>query len=194
MNRHALKAAFAVSTAAAMLAAQPAEAAMGCWNQQQAAAAKVRDLQSRLMVATLRCQAMGVSVLSPYNDFVRQNRDTLQAANGVIKAQFDAFYGKDGAASYDHFATGLANRYGGDATNEQICGDTAAAAQEAADAAGDIGKLLDIADRFGPTPELPGGECAISFTVAMSHALSAASDSRPAREAPSPPEPVTDRP
>jgi hypothetical protein len=194
MDRYALKAALAVSTAAAMLAAQPAEAAMGCWNQQQAAAAKVRDLQSRLMVATLRCQAMGVSVLAPYNDFVRQNRDTLQAANGVIKAQFDAFYGKDGAAGYDHFATGLANRYGGDATNDQICGDTAAAAQEAADAAGDIGKLLDIADRFGPAPELPGGECAISFTVAMGHALSAASDSPPAREAPLPPQPVIDQP
>ena len=33
----------------------PAHAVMGCWNPTQVAAAKVRDLQSRLMVATLRC-------------------------------------------------------------------------------------------------------------------------------------------
>src|SRR3954470_61910 len=144
MDKYASKTILAVSTAAPLLAAQPAEAAMGCWDHQQAAAARVRDLQSRLMVATLRCQAMGMSVLNAYNDFVRQNRDTLQGANGLLKAQFDSFYGPDGATYYDHFATGLANRYGGDATNGEICADTAAAAREAAAAAGDVGKLLDI--------------------------------------------------
>ena len=50
------------SAAVMMCVATPAQAAMGCWNQTQVAAAKVRDLQSRLMVATLRCQAMGVDV------------------------------------------------------------------------------------------------------------------------------------
>ena len=40
----------------------PAQAGEGCWNPTQVAAAKVRDLQSRLMVATLRCSAMGVNV------------------------------------------------------------------------------------------------------------------------------------
>src|SRR4051812_35677240 len=139
MDRFGVKAAIAVSTAAALLAAQPARAAMGCWDHHQAAAAKVRDLQSRLMVATLRCQAMGMNVVAAYNDFVRQNRDTLQSANGLIKAQFDTGYGKDGATYYDHFATSLANRYGGDATNSEICSDMAAAAQEAAAAAGDVG-------------------------------------------------------
>jgi hypothetical protein len=189
MDKHVWKAALAVSTAAALLAAQPARAAMGCWDHQQAAAAKVRDLQSRLMVATLRCRAMGMDVLATYNDFVRQNRDTLQAANGLIKAQFDTGYGKDGATYYDHFATGLANHYGGDATNGAVCSDTAAAAADAAAAAGDIGKLLDIADRLGPTPDLPGGECPISFAAAMDHALAATSDSRAAREEIAAPDP-----
>ncbi|MEA3002661.1 MAG: hypothetical protein QOH81_1449 [Sphingomonadales bacterium] len=178
MDKYGLKAALAVSTAAALLAAQPARAAIGCWDQRQAAAAKVRDLQSRLMVATLRCRAMGMDVLTDYNDFVRRNRDTLQGANGLIKAQFDSVYGKDGATYYDRFATGLANHYGGDATNGEVCSDTAAAAREAAGAGGDVGRLLDIADRFGPAPDLPGGACPISFAAAMDHALAAASDSR----------------
>ena len=47
------------SAALLLCVSTPAQAAMGCWNETQVAAAKVRDLQSRLMVATLRCQAMG---------------------------------------------------------------------------------------------------------------------------------------
>src|SRR4051812_3646373 len=129
MGRYSWKAALAVSAAVALLAGHPAQAAMGCWDQPQTAAARIRDLQSRLMVATLRCQAMGMSVVGAYNDFVRRNRDALQGANGLIKAQFDSFYGPDGATYYDHFATGLANRYGGEATNSEICSDTAAAAR-----------------------------------------------------------------
>jgi hypothetical protein len=187
MDRVASKAVLAVSTAAALLAAQPAQAAMACWDQQPAAAARVRDLQSRLRVAALRCRAMGVDVLAAYNDFVRRNREALQTANGMIKAQFDSGYGKEGLTYYDQFATGLANRYGGDATDAGICSDTAAAAQEAASAAGDVGKLLALADRFGSSPDLPGGECParaakwraaapVTFAAVMDNALSDASD------------------
>ncbi|HEX4738918.1 MAG TPA: hypothetical protein VH331_15300 [Allosphingosinicella sp.] len=159
------KAALAFS-AAALLATQPAQAAMGCWNAQQAAAAKVRDLQSRLMVAALRCRAIGIDVAGAYNDFVRRNRDALQATNGLIHARFETGYGQDADLYYDRFATSLANRYGGDATNGEICDEAASAAQEAAAAAGNLGKLLAIADRFGPAPELPGGACGMAEAAA----------------------------
>jgi hypothetical protein len=163
MDKILLKAALGLA-AAALLAAQPAEAAMGCWAPESAAAAKVRDFQSRLMVATLRCRAIGVDVLTAYNDFVRENRSTLQAANGVIRAQFASGYGTEGETAYDHFTTALANGYGADATNDTVCDETAAAAQEAAAAAGDVTKLLALADRVGPAPQLPGGECPITFS------------------------------
>ena len=149
----------AFSAAAALIAGQPAQAAMGCWDQQPAAAARVRDFQSRLMVAALRCRAMGVDVLAAYNDFVRQNRSALQAENSLIHAQFDTGYGAQSETYYDRFTTSLANRYGGDATNAQICDDTAWAAQQGAAAAGDVSKLRALADRFGSSPDLPGGEC-----------------------------------
>ena len=149
----------AFSAAAALIAGQPAQAAMGCWNPEPAAAAKVRDFQSRLMVAALRCRAMGVDVLAAYNDFIRQNRSALQTENNLIHAQFDTGYGAESETYYDRFTTSLANRYGGDATNAQICDDTAWAAQQGAAAGGDVSKLRALADRFGSTPDLPGGEC-----------------------------------
>jgi hypothetical protein len=163
MKKHALKGALGLA-AASLLFVSPAQADMACWGPKQAAAAKVRDLQSRLMVATMRCRAMGVDVLGPYNDFVRTNRDTIQAANGVIKAQFLDGYGSDGMDQYDRFTTALANEHGADPTDVAVCEETAMVAVEASSARGDVNALLALADRFGPPPSLPGGQCPVSFT------------------------------
>lgn len=155
------------AAAAAMLCVSvPANAAMGCWNPTQVAAAKVRDLQSRLMVATLRCQAMGVDVSSAYNRFVGANRATIQGANAVLLAQFRSGFGGEAQAHYDRFATALANFYGADATDHEVCAGTGALAEEAAAANGDIGQLVAIEDRFGFSSTLPGGECGYSFASA----------------------------
>ena len=152
---------------AALLIAAPANAA-GCWKPEGAAAAKLRDLQSRLMVATLRCRAIGADIEASYGNFVRSNRQTIQAANDLLKAQF-ATGDKAGERAYDSFATALANQYGGDATTEELCHGFAAAAEDAAAAGGDLGALLSVADRLGPPPALPGGQCPVSF-AAMMHA------------------------
>jgi hypothetical protein len=147
--------------------AMPAHAVMGCWNPTQVAAAKVRDLQSRLMVATLRCQAMSADVTPAYNHFVRANRETIQGANAVLLAQFRSGFGSsEGETQYDRFATALANFYGGDATDATICAETASLAEEAGAAAGDIGRLVAIEDRFGFSSDLPGGQCGYSFASA----------------------------
>jgi hypothetical protein len=151
--------------AAALAYAQPASAAMACWDKHETAAANIRDLQSRLMVATLRCRAMGIDVLTAYNDFVRINRSTLQEANGVIKAQFERGYGRDGQRFYDSFTTAMANHYGADATSDAVCEETAAVAAEAVAAEGDVARLVELADRFGRAPELPGGVCPVTLTA-----------------------------
>ena len=163
MTKYALKGALGLA-AASLMFVQPAQAAMSCWGEQEKAAAKIRDLQSRLMVATMRCRAMGVDVLAAYNDFVRVNRSTIQAANGVIKAQFQAGHGAEGETFYDRFTTALANEYGDDPTNGEICDQTAEVASEAASAQGDVTRLLDLADRLGASPSLPGGVCPVSQT------------------------------
>jgi hypothetical protein len=163
MTKTILKGAFGLAVSA-LIFVQPAQAAMSCWGPQEAAAAKIRDLQSRLMVATMRCRAMGVDVLEAYNRFVRDNRETIQQANGVLKAQFATGYGPQADTFYDRFTTALANEYGAEPTSGEICDEVAQEASEAAAAQGDIRLLLDLADRLGPTPQLPGGECPISFS------------------------------
>ena len=152
--------------AAAGFLAEPAHAAASCWNPQQVAAAKVRDLQSRLMVATMRCRAMGIDVLPAYNEFVRTNRTTIQAANSVIKARFTTGFAMRGQFEYDRFTTSLANAYGADATSTEICHDTEARAREAVAAKGDANRLLEIVESMGPTPYLPGGQCKVDFAQA----------------------------
>jgi hypothetical protein len=146
--------------------ALPAQAAMGCWNETELAAAKVRDLQSRLMVASLRCSAMGVDITPAYNRFVVANRETIQGANRVLLAQFRAGYGDEADLYYDRFATALANAYGDDATDRTICADTALVAEEAAAASGNVSALVALEDRFGFAPALPGGQCGITFASA----------------------------
>ncbi|MGE0178494.1 MAG: hypothetical protein AB7O91_01575 [Sphingomonas sp.] len=152
-----------LALAAGLCIATPAQAAMSCWNQTQVAAAQIRDLQSRLMVASLRCVAMGQDVTPAYNRFVRASRETLQGANGVILAQFRAGHGGEAQLHYDRFATALANAYGAGATTAEICAETAQLAEEAAAAAGDVRRLVQIAERLGVAPSLPGGHCVISF-------------------------------
>ncbi|HEX8643506.1 MAG TPA: hypothetical protein VF702_06280 [Allosphingosinicella sp.] len=147
-------------------AAVPAQATMSCWNESQVAAARVRDLQSRLMVDALRCRAYGIDILSAYNEFVRANRATLQAANSVILAQFSRGFGSGAQVEYDRFTTSLANAYGGDATSGESCAEAAAIAAEAVAANGDVQRLVEIEERFGPPPALPGGQCPISFETA----------------------------
>ncbi len=147
--------------------AQPVQAGMACWDQNHTAAAKIRDLQSRLMVATMRCRAYGIDVLPEYNEFVRVNRSTIQGANGLIKDQFRAAYGAALAQKrYDSFTTTLANTYGDDETSAAICEETADLAAEAVAAGGNVDRLLHIADRLSAGPDLPGGRCPVSFASA----------------------------
>jgi hypothetical protein len=83
----------------------------------------------------------------------------------VIRAQFDRGYGPEGQRFYDSFATAMANQYGADATSGEICEETAAVAAEAVAARGDVARLVDLADRTGRSPELPGGVCPITLTA-----------------------------
>ena len=138
--------------------AAPAQAS--CWSEADMDAAKVRDLQSRLMVATLRCNAAGVDVTRAYNRFVVANRETLQGINGVLMTQFRAGTSDEEAQlQYDRYATALANAYGGDATDRRVCANTARLAEEGAGAAGSVARLVILHSRVGLPPPRPGEAC-----------------------------------
>ena len=165
--------------------AAPAQAS--CWSEADMDAAKVRDLQSRLMVATLRCNAAGVDVTGAYNSFVVANRETLQGINGVLMTQFRAGAGDDEAqVQYDRYATALANAYGGDATDRRVCANTARLAEEAAGAAGSVARLVALHSRVGLPPPRPGAACAGAALGESRQPSGAAAERRPL-VAPGPP-------
>ena len=143
---------------AALLVTTPAQSA--CWSANSASAARVRDLQTFLMVETLRCQVMGFDLTSDYNGFLRNNRTALGSANTSLKSFFIAADGPVfGQQSYDRFTTTLANAYGASRTNAETCQNARDIAREAAMMANDPEGLLMIAERQGLMPRLPGGAC-----------------------------------
>ena len=150
--------ALSIATAAVGLTA-PVQAQPACWSEADMDAAKIRDLQSRLMVATLRCQGAGLDITDSYNRFVVANRPALQGVNGVLMTQFRSGFGEEAQVQYDRYATALANAYGGDATDRAICANSERLADEAAGARGNLARLVALHSRAGLPPPRPGAAC-----------------------------------
>lgn len=149
---------FLCAAAVALSAAAPADA--GCWSAEHASAARVRNLQTFLMVETLRCQAMGFNISADYNAFVRGNRAAISTANDRIKAFFITASGPVyGQTAYDRFTTSLANAYGAARTSADSCAAARSVAAEGALIDNSHEGLAMIAARQGLDPVLPGGRC-----------------------------------
>jgi hypothetical protein len=143
---------------AALLVTTPAQSA--CWSANNMSAARIRDLQTFLMVETLRCQVMGFDLTGEYNGFLRANRTMLGTVNGHLKSFFITADGPVfGQQSYDRFTTTLANAYGAGHTNADTCANARDTAHEAAMMENNEEGLLMIADRQGLMPRVPGGIC-----------------------------------
>jgi hypothetical protein len=150
----------------AMACGQASAANNECWAAQTVAAAKVRDLQTMLMVAGLRCRGTGDDVLAGYNRFVTTNRAALVVFNNLLKGHFRAVYGSvEGQRSYDRFTTALANAYGAGGSGSADCADMARLAAEAADARGSSTALTAIAESRGVDPELPAQRCSVRIAA-----------------------------
>jgi hypothetical protein len=155
------------------LAGAPVQAA--CWNDQEVSAGTIRDFQSLLMVATLRCQVMHVDVTGDYNAFLNANKATIQKMNDRLKAHFIKTHGPvEGQRHYDGFATSLANAYGARQGNAGVCSGVASLAREAAMMAGSEEGLILLAQRQGVATAFPEQVCtATSMTVASVQATPA---------------------
>jgi hypothetical protein len=150
----------AAAAAWAVLAAAPAHAgATACWSPVEEAAAKVRNLQTRLMVATLHCQLVGADITPAYNNFVRVNRTTLQGANSVLRTRL-------GERAYDSFVTLIANLSAGGMADAAQCAVAAEVAGAGEGASGDVQKLVELEARLNAPIALPGGACPVTFTLA----------------------------
>lgn len=147
------------------LIAGEARAAGDCWSTQEISAARVRDLQSMLMVSALRCRTGGADVLASYNRFVAVNRSAIAGFNSTLKSYFTRTQGSvEGQRSYDRFTTALANSYGAGA-GAGNCREMASLASEAASAGGSAVRLIAIAESLGLDPELPMRRCSMSIAA-----------------------------
>lgn len=160
-----MKKAMIASAAMLGLLAAPAQAA--CWDEQETAAAMVRDLQTTLMVAALRCRVVGHDVLTDYNAFVNANRAALASMNDRLKRRFNQAHGAvEGQRQYDRFTTSLANAHGAARSSKSDCADMASLAREARMQRGSAEGLQLLAEREGLDPELKGGVCAVVIASA----------------------------
>lgn len=133
-----------------------------CWTPAAVDAAHVRDLQSRLMVAALRCAKSNHDVLPHYNRFVLDKKPLLKLGNGVLRGHFAKGRSKKQAMrQYDRYAVSLANKYGAGSGDLSGCHGMKKLANAAADSDGNLSSLVKISQFHGLSPTLPGGRCGI---------------------------------
>jgi hypothetical protein len=127
-----------------------------CWTSEAVDAAKVRDLETMLMVSSLRCRLGGHDFLSEYNAFVRSSRPALTEVNNALRTHFE---GAGGLNAYDRYVTGIANRYGGGADGLG-CKDMRSILRAAKAEGNSFTGLVRLANDADVRPRVPGQQCA----------------------------------
>jgi hypothetical protein len=133
-----------------------------CWTPKAAEAAEVRDLDTMLMVASLRCRSSTRNFITEYNSFVKRSRPVLAAANETLRLQFAS---AGGLNAYDRYVTSLANTHGG-GTASMDCRDMMRLLDDAQDRGGSVADLARLARTVAGSPKLPGGRCSVTVAQA----------------------------
>ena len=150
-----------IALAAVAIIAAPAHAS--CWKAEQVAAAKVRDMETMLMVSALRCRGNGGTMLARYNKFVVQSRSALIKVNDTLRTHFTETVGTRRAMeAYDIYVTKVANRYGAGADGLS-CEDMSSITDAALAEETSFDALSALAERAGVQPILNGPVCAVTM-------------------------------
>ncbi len=108
VHKYLGKAAFAA--ALVVVSVQPAQA---CWTNAAQDAAKIKHLNTMLMVTALRCRNTADNFLPHYNRFVAKHNSLIGAQNVELRNHLSATYGARGAeGALDRMSIGYANSYG----------------------------------------------------------------------------------
>lgn len=132
-----------------------------CWTEASVTAAKIRDMETMLMVASLRCRSGNPRMLSAYNAFIRQSRPALTQVNDQLRTHFAP---AGGLNAYDRYVTSIANRYGAGAEGLD-CGDFASILSAASAEGGSYAGLARLADAANVDPVLSGGRCSVKVAT-----------------------------
>jgi hypothetical protein len=102
----------------ACAAGSAAPVAAACWEAEEYEAARMRDLQTVLMVSALKCGRADPDMPLAYNKWVGRAKAKLLAGEQKLLAHFV----REGDQSkYDKFTTALANRYSEYAEDSRFC-------------------------------------------------------------------------
>ena len=149
----------------AALAASPVSAQ--CWTGKEVSAARVRDLQTALMVGALQCRGSGTEVLPAFNRFVIAARAHIGRQNDLLRAHFAAESGpREGQVAYDRFTTSLANGHAQTTGASSYCATMVAYAEQAGEAAAGpdpVAALTALASELGERPRGVGDTCKLEI-------------------------------
>jgi hypothetical protein len=97
----------------AVVTAMSVQPAQACWSSAAQDAAKIKHLNTMLMVTALRCRNTADNFLPQYNRFVTKHNALIGSQNNVLKSHLAATYGAGGALNaLDRMSIGYANSYG----------------------------------------------------------------------------------
>jgi len=97
----------------AVLMAVSVQPAQACWTNAAQDAAKIKHLNTMLMVTALRCRNTVDNFLPSYNQFVVKHNSLIGAQNAELRNHLSATYGTRGAeGALDRMSIGFANSYG----------------------------------------------------------------------------------
>ena len=193
------------SVAVSLLAISPAHAA-ACWQAEEYEAARVRDLQTMLMVSALQCRRADPEMPAAYNKFVSRAKPTLIEGEKALLAHFAREGDK---LAYDRFTTSLANKYAERAQHPEFCARAKrilAADEATGGALPTVAVLLNtrpagveevcpaqrkssiiVVSPFAPLPEGPDSAEAVPVTATPAEVAAAAVTAPPAATIPTAP-------
>jgi len=144
--------------AAAILVAVPVTSAQAaCWSETAVSAARIRDMETMLMVSALRCRGSDPTILPAYNTFVRTSRIALTQVNKTLRQQFA---NQGGLNAYDRYVTSIANRYGAGAEGLS-CADMSSILAAAQSEGRTVVGLSRLANAAQIEPVLTGARCPV---------------------------------
>ncbi len=111
----ARKAAVVVACFSSALVANTAAAQVGCWYPNEAKAAQMMQLNTKMMVGALHCREKTSQIIDDYNTFVTGHRDMLEAHHTILQNRFDREGStRKGSLNYGDFVTTAANQHSAD--------------------------------------------------------------------------------
>ena len=147
----------------AVVAAMSVQPAQACWTNASQDAAKIKHLNTMLMVTALRCRNTPDNFLPHYNRFVIKHNALIGSQNNVLKSHLAQTYGAGGAVNaLDRMSIGFANSYG-NGHKRMGCKELKQLAADLANQPHGVTTMASIADQSVDAKSWVGQACPVSI-------------------------------